>query len=127
MDYENVLMALKNGNVPEKGVKNLCIGREKEIDEFEKLLDKVNNKKAIVKFINGEFGAGKSFFLKVIEEMAYDKNFVVSWITLSNNLPFRLYQSIVLRPLGRLHRVQHHDISHREVQSGGKSIVPRPD
>lgn len=49
MDYENVLMALKNGNVPEKGVKNLCIGREKEIDEFEKLLDKVNNKKSYCK------------------------------------------------------------------------------
>lgn len=99
MDYENVLMALKNGNVPEKGVKNLCIGREKEIDEFEKLLDKVNNKKAIVKFINGEFGAGKSFFLKVIEEMAYDKNFVVSWITLSNDVPFNkidiVYKNIV--------------------------------
>lgn len=92
-------MALKNGNVPEKGVKNLCIGREKEIDEFEKLLDKVNNKKAIVKFINGEFGAGKSFFLKVIEEMAYDKNFVVSWITLSNDVPFNkidiVYKNIV--------------------------------
>lgn len=99
MDYENILMALKNGNVPEKGVKNLCIGREKEIDEFEKLLDKVNNKKAIVKFINGEFGAGKSFFLKVIEEMAYDKNFVVSWITLSNDVPFNkidiVYKNIV--------------------------------
>ena len=99
MDYENVLMALKNGNVPENGVKNLCIGREKEIDEFEKLLDKVNNKKAIVKFINGEFGAGKSFFLKVIEEMAYDKNFVVSWITLSNDVPFNkidiVYKNIV--------------------------------
>lgn len=99
MDYENILMALKNGNVPEKGVKNLCIGREKEIDEFEKLLDKVNNKKAVVKFINGEFGAGKSFFLKVIEEMAYDKNFVVSWITLSNDVPFNkiniVYKNIV--------------------------------
>lgn len=99
MDYENILMALKNGNVPEKGVKNLCIGREKEIDEFEKLLDKVNNKKAVVKFINGEFGAGKSFFLKVIEEMAYDKNFVVSWITLSNDIPFNkidiVYKNIV--------------------------------
>jgi hypothetical protein len=92
MDYENILMALKNGNVPEKGVKNLCIGREKEID-------KVNNKKAVVKFINGEFGAGKSFFLKVIEEMAYDKNFVVSWITLSNDVPFNkidiVYKNIV--------------------------------
>ena len=37
---------------------------------------------------HGEFGAGKSFFLKVVEEMAFDKNFVVSWITLSNDIPF---------------------------------------
>lgn len=99
MDYENILMALKNGNVPESGVKKLCIGREKQVNEFEKLLDKVDNKKAIVKFINGEFGAGKSFFLKVIEEMAYDKNFVVSWITLSNDIPFNkidiVYKNIV--------------------------------
>lgn len=99
MDYENILMALKNGNVPESGVKELCIGREKQVNEFEKLLDKVDNKKAIVKFINGEFGAGKSFFLKVIEEMAYDKNFVVSWITLSNDIPFNkidiVYKNIV--------------------------------
>ena len=48
MDYENILMALKNGNVPESGVKELCIGREKQVNEFEKLLDKVDNKKAIV-------------------------------------------------------------------------------
>lgn len=99
MDYESVLMALKNGNVPESGVKDLCIGRERQIKEFENLLNKVNDKKAIVKFINGEFGAGKSFFLKVIEEMAYDENFVVSWISLSNDVPFNkidvVYKNIV--------------------------------
>ncbi len=99
MDYENILMALKNGNVPESGVKDLCIGRERQIEEFENLLNKVNDKKAIVKFINGEFGAGKSFLLKVIEEMAYDENFVVSWISLSNDVPFNkidvVYKNIV--------------------------------
>lgn len=99
MDYESVLMALKNGNVPESGVKDLCIGRERQIKEFENLLNKVNDKKAIVKFINGEFGAGKSFFLKVIEEMAYDENFVVSWISLSNDVPLNkidvVYKNIV--------------------------------
>lgn len=99
MDNERILMAFKNGNVPKNGVRSLCFGRENEINEFNGLLNKVNNNKSIVKFINGEFGAGKSFFLKVIEEMAYDKNFVVSWITLSNNLPFNrielVYKNIV--------------------------------
>ena len=100
MDYEDILAALKNGNVPPSGTNEFCIGREKEIEEFRRLLDKVDNEeKAIVKFVNGEFGAGKSFFLKVVEEMAFEKNFVVSWITLSNDVPFNkidvVYKNIV--------------------------------
>ena len=82
-------MALKNGNVPSKGAKKLCVGRDVEIEEFQRLLRKVDDEdKAIVKFIKGEFGAGKSFFLKVIEDMAFEDNFAVSWITISHNLPF---------------------------------------
>ena len=89
MDYEDILIALKSGNVPANGTRALCMGREKEVEEFERLLDKVDKEeRAIVKFVNGEFGAGKSFFLKVVEEMAFEKNFVVSWITLSNDIPF---------------------------------------
>lgn len=89
MENEDILMALKNGNVPSKGARKLCIGRDDEIAEFERLLEKVDDDdKAIVKFINGEFGAGKSFFLKVIEDMAFKDNFAVSWITIGHNLPF---------------------------------------
>ena len=89
MDYEDILIALKSGNVPANGARDICMGRDKEIAEFERLLDKVDrDEKAIVKFVNGEFGAGKSFFLKVVEEMAFEKNFVVSWITISNDIPF---------------------------------------
>ena len=89
MDYENILISLKSGNVPQSGAISLCMGREMEVEEFKELLNKVDeDEKAVVKFVNGEFGAGKSFFLKVVEEMAFDKNFVVSWITLSNDIPF---------------------------------------
>ena len=89
MENEDILMALKNGNVPSKGAKKLCVGRDVEIEEFQRLLKKVDDEdKAIVKFIKGEFGAGKSFFLKVIEDMAFEDNFAVSWITISHNLPF---------------------------------------
>ena len=88
MNYEDVIMALKNGNVPAEGVKDICMGRDDEIAEFERLLEKVSEDKAITKFINGEYGAGKSFFLKVIQEMAYEKNFAVSFITLGEEVPF---------------------------------------
>ena len=89
MEYENILMALKNGNVPSKGTRDICMGRDNEIAEFERLLDIIEEDDiAMVKFVRGEYGAGKSFFLKVIEEMAFEKDFVVSWITLSNDVPF---------------------------------------
>lgn len=81
-------MAMKNGNVPSNGASEVCIGREKEINEFKYLLKKVNDEKAITKFINGEYGSGKSFFLKVIEEMAFKDNFVVSKVTLNRDVPF---------------------------------------
>ena len=88
MDNETIINALKSGNVPPNGVRSICLGRDKEIEEIEYLLDKVDEGKAFTRFLNGEFGAGKSFFLKVIEEMAFDDNFVVAWVTLSNDVPF---------------------------------------
>lgn len=99
MDKEDMINALKNGNVPKDGARELCIGRDKEIEEFEYILERVKEGKSVVKFIDGEFGAGKSFFLKVIEEMAYQDNFVISKVTLSNSVPFNkidvVYRNIV--------------------------------
>lgn len=99
MDDEDILMALKNGNVPASGASEICIGREKEIEEFKYLLNKVKEGKAITKFVNGEFGSGKSFFMKVIEEIAFNDNFVVSRVPLSHNVPFNkidvVYRNIV--------------------------------
>lgn len=99
MDYEDLIMALKNGSVPPVGADEIRIGREKEIEEFQYLLKKVNEGKAITRFINGEYGSGKSFFLKYIEEMAYKDDFVVSKVTLGGNVPFNkieiVYRNIV--------------------------------
>ncbi|BDZ68748.1 hypothetical protein GCM10025860_21960 [Methanobacterium ferruginis] len=94
MDYEDIIMALKNGNVPATGASEICIGRENEVNEFKYLLKKIDEGKAITKFVNGEFGSGKSFFLKVIEEMAFEDNFVVSKVTLSRDVPFNKFEIV---------------------------------
>lgn len=94
MDYEDIIMALKNGNVPATGASEICIGRENEVEEFKYLLKKIDEGKAITKFVNGEFGSGKSFFLKVIEEMAFEDNFVVSKVTLSRDVPFNKFEIV---------------------------------
>lgn len=106
MENEDILMALKNGNVPSKGVKNLCIGRDNEIDEFERLLEKVDDEdKAYTKFLKGEFGAGKSFFLKVIEDISFKNGFAVSWITVSKNVPIHKIE-VVYRNIAKNLRVK---------------------
>lgn len=102
MDHEEIITALKNGNVPSKNVRDICIGRESETQEFKLLLDKIEDGKAITKFINGEYGSGKSFFLKVIEEMSFDENFVVSKITLSRDVPFNKFEVVYRNIVGSL-------------------------
>lgn len=88
VDYEEIIMAFKNGNVPSEGVKSLCFGRDLELKEFEYLLDQTKKGKSFARFLNGDFGAGKSFFLKVLEEISFEKDFVVAWVTISNDIPF---------------------------------------
>jgi len=94
MEYQETLVALKNGNIPKDSILDFSVGREKELNEFKNILERVDNGSAVTKFINGEFGAGKSFFLKLVEETAYNENFVVSRITLSQNLQFHKIDDI---------------------------------
>lgn len=102
MSAEEIITALKNGNVPSKNVRDISIGREQETEEYKSLLDKIEEGRAITKFINAEYGAGKSFFLKVIEEMAFDENFVVSKITLSRDVPFNKFEVVYRNIVGSL-------------------------
>lgn len=94
MDYENIIMALKNGTVPAKDAAEICIGREKELDEFKYLLNKITEGKAFTKFVSGEYGAGKSFFLKILEETAFEDNYIVSKVTLSRDVPFNKFEVV---------------------------------
>jgi len=94
MDAERIINALKNGNVPPDGVGEICVGREREIEEFDKILGKVKEGAAITRFLNGEFGSGKSFFLKLLEGRALADNFVVAKVTLSRDVPFNKFEVV---------------------------------
>lgn len=94
MDAERIINALKNGNVPPDGVGEICVGREREIEELDSILEKVKDGAAITRFLNGEFGSGKSFFLKLLEERALSDNFVVAKVTLSRDVPFNKFEVV---------------------------------
>ncbi|MGB9937856.1 MAG: BREX system ATP-binding domain-containing protein [Methanobacterium sp.] len=93
-DYEDIIHALREGNVPPKGTSEICVGRELEIEEMKHLFEKIKSGKSATKFLEGDYGGGKSFFLKIIEEIAFKDNFVVSKITITRDIPFYKFEEV---------------------------------
>lgn len=90
---KTVLHALKNGVVPER-ISSLRVGREEEIKEFEHIFEHVLTGNGMTKFIVGEYGSGKSFMLREIQERAWEQNFVVAKIQLEKGLRLNNFQTL---------------------------------
>lgn len=72
-----ILNALKTGVVPNVGLKYMQVGRSEEIAQIINDLSHVESGGTTVKFIAGEYGAGKSFFLTLCKLMAHEKKMIV--------------------------------------------------
>lgn len=93
-DEKRVLSALRKGNIPGAEISQICVGRERELKLFDELLDMTKMGGSDLKFINGNFGMGKSFLLKILKEKAFNDNFVVSELTLSNDVRMNKIEDI---------------------------------
>jgi hypothetical protein len=94
---KDVIDALRRGKAPEQSMGYLPIGRKDEIDEFKRLLEDVKRGEARTKFINAQFGMGKSLLLKTVEAIAIENNFAVSYIDLPKkaaDLPFSKFEVV---------------------------------
>lgn len=83
-----IIKSLEAGVVPNMGVQHLLVGRNKEVEEVIKILDKVADGESDIRFWVGDFGSGKSFMLATIEQLALQKNFVVSSLDLNPSRRF---------------------------------------
>lgn len=72
-----IVNALRAGVVPTLGLKHIQVGRSQELNEIVKDLDHIVNDGSTIRFIAGEFGAGKSFFLTLTKLMAHEKKILV--------------------------------------------------
>ncbi|HOP99540.1 MAG TPA: DUF2791 family P-loop domain-containing protein [Acetivibrio clariflavus] len=94
LQASRVINALKIGVSPKKDLDILCVGRDLEIEEFDRCLNYVKESNGMIKFITGEYGTGKSFLLQVIGEMAKEKGFVVSKIQVDQGMKFNKLDDI---------------------------------
>ena len=83
-----IITSLEAGVVPDIGIGHLLVGRSREVDELIKILENIENGGADLRFWVGDFGSGKSFMLKTIENLALSKNFVASTIDLNPSRRF---------------------------------------
>lgn len=83
-----IIKSLEAGVVPEIGLGHLLVGRNREVEEIIKILENVQAGQSDIRFWVGDFGSGKSFILRTIENLGLARNFVTSTIDLTPSRRF---------------------------------------
>jgi hypothetical protein len=73
-----IINSLRAGVVPSIGLHLIQVGRLNEVEAILKDYDRVSEGSASIRFIIGEYGTGKSFFLSLARMVAVEKGFVVA-------------------------------------------------
>lgn len=75
-EREAVIQCLRTGVVPRLGQQHIQVGRVKEVEALVKDIDRVADGGSAVRFIIGEYGSGKTFFLNLIRSIALERKLV---------------------------------------------------
>ena len=105
-----IIEGLREGSVPIDYVPSFTVGREKWLKVIEEDLDQyIAEGGAKVRFINGNYGDGKTHFMSVVRHLAQQKGFAVSFVVLTREVPVHkfevVYQEIVRQLCGRFEGV----------------------
>lgn len=75
-DRDAVLQSLSAGVVPRRGQQLIQVGRAEEIRALIKDIERIIDGGSAVRFVIGEYGSGKTFFLHLIRSIALEKGMV---------------------------------------------------
>ena len=75
-DRDSILQALSAGVVPRAGLRHIQVGRAAEIGALVRDIDRIGDAGAAIRFVIGEYGAGKTFFLNLIRLIALERKLV---------------------------------------------------
>ena len=82
-DRDTILGALRAGVVPRLGLQHIQVGRQRELEALIKDIDEIAQGGASMRFVIGDYGAGKTFFLFLIRQIALQRKLVVAQADLS--------------------------------------------
>ena len=69
-ERETIIQSLKSGVVPRTGLQHIQVGRSEELKSFVKDVDTIAEGGTSFRFVIGEYGSGKTFFLSLVRTIA---------------------------------------------------------
>jgi hypothetical protein len=75
-DRDAVLQSLRAGVVPRTGLHLIQVGRAKEVEALLRDIERIADGGSGIRFVIGEYGSGKTFFLNVVRSIALEKKLV---------------------------------------------------
>ena len=76
-ERETIIQALRAGVVPKLGLRHIQVGRNREIEELVRNIEHISGGGATIRFVIGDYGSGKTFFLNLVQLIALEKGMVV--------------------------------------------------
>ena len=73
---EAIIQSLRAGVVPRVGQQHIQVGRHDEVKALVADIDRIAEGGSSIRFIIGEYGSGKTFFLNLIRSIALERNLV---------------------------------------------------
>lgn len=77
-DRDAIIQSLRAGVVPSRGQHLIQVGRVHEIEAMVRDIDRVADGGSSFRFVIGEYGAGKTFFLNLVGAIAMERKLVVA-------------------------------------------------
>lgn len=78
-----IIDALRKGTVPADGLDQLAVGLDRLEPVLTEELDKVAGGAAVFKAVRGEYGSGKTFFARWLQQQALERGFAVAEVQIS--------------------------------------------
>lgn len=82
-ERDAIVQALRAGVVPKQGLRHIQVGRVREIEELVRDMERIAEGGSAIRFVIGEYGSGKTFFMNLIRLVALEKGLVVMFADLA--------------------------------------------
>lgn len=113
---KEILEALRRGTVPRRGLDELSVGLSGFETTVDEMLDHVEAGNGAFKAIRGDYGCGKTFFSRWLQERARQRNFAAAEVQISEiETPLHRLETVYRRLIERLNLSGTREGAFREI------------